>query len=194
MNDKKRMLILCTGNSARGQMAEGLLRHDAGERFEVESAGTKVSFVRPEAISVMRELEIDISGHRSKNVGQPLPLCRSMEVMYSYFERAYSTVRPWVPLLGTLVGGRATDCRRSSPGRGRGRTPASSKTSASTSAIRIRARPICAPLSRLLWLLKNRAVNLQRTLERFLVADGIVDERGRAAPETLGQPATSSPQ
>ena len=68
MSDKKRVLILCTGNSARSQIAEGLLRHDAGERFEVESAGTKASFVRPEAIAVMRELGIDISGHRSKSV------------------------------------------------------------------------------------------------------------------------------
>jgi arsenate reductase (thioredoxin) len=68
MNDKKRALILCTGNSARSQMAEGLLRHDAGQQFEVESAGTRASFVRPEAIAVMRELGIDISGHRSKNV------------------------------------------------------------------------------------------------------------------------------
>jgi arsenate reductase len=68
MNDKKRVLILCTGNSARSQMAEGLLRHDAGQRFEVESAGTRASFVRPEAIAVMRELGIDISAHRSKNV------------------------------------------------------------------------------------------------------------------------------
>src|SRR5208282_2469590 len=68
MNGKKRALILCTGNSARSQMAEGLLRHDAGERFEVESAGTKPSSVRPEAIAVMRELGIDISGQRSKSV------------------------------------------------------------------------------------------------------------------------------
>ena len=68
MSDKKRVLILCTGNSARSQMAEGLLRHDAGDRFEVYSAGTKPSIVRPEAISVMRELGIDISGHRSKSV------------------------------------------------------------------------------------------------------------------------------
>ena len=56
-------------------MAEGLLRHDAGARFEVFSAGTKSSHVRPEAIAVMRELGIDISGHRSKSVdefgGQP---------------------------------------------------------------------------------------------------------------------------
>jgi arsenate reductase (thioredoxin) len=68
MSDKKRVLILCTGNSARSQMAEGLLRHDAGELFEVESAGTKATFVRPEAITVMHELGIDISKHRSKNV------------------------------------------------------------------------------------------------------------------------------
>lgn len=70
MSDKKRVLILCTGNSARSQMAEGLLRHDSGERFEVESAGTKPSSVRPEAIAVMRELGIDISGHRSKHVDE----------------------------------------------------------------------------------------------------------------------------
>ena len=68
MSDKKRVLILCTANSARSQMAEGLLRHDAGERFEVESAGTKPGHVRPEAIAVMKEIGIDISGHRSKSV------------------------------------------------------------------------------------------------------------------------------
>jgi arsenate reductase len=70
MTDKKRVLILCTGNSARSQMAEGLLQHDAGEHFDVESAGITASFVRPEAIAVMRELDIDISGHRSKNVDE----------------------------------------------------------------------------------------------------------------------------
>src|SRR5215469_1601511 len=70
MTDKKRVLILCTGNSARSQMAEGLLRHDAGDRFDVFSAGTNPSRVRPEAIAVMRELGIDISGHRSKGVDE----------------------------------------------------------------------------------------------------------------------------
>jgi len=70
MADKKRVLILCTGNSARSQMAEGLLRHDAGDRFEVESAGTKPGQLRPEAIAVMKELGIDISGHRSKSVDE----------------------------------------------------------------------------------------------------------------------------
>lgn len=49
-------------------MAEGLLRHDAGDRFEVESAGTRPSQARPEAIAVMREIGIDISAHRSKSV------------------------------------------------------------------------------------------------------------------------------
>jgi arsenate reductase len=70
MSDKKQVLILCTGNSARSQMAEGLLRHDAGERFEVASAGTKPGIVRPEAIAAMNELSIDISGHRSKHVDE----------------------------------------------------------------------------------------------------------------------------
>ncbi len=63
-----RILILCTGNSARSQMAEGLLRHDGGPQYEVFSAGTQPSYVRPEAIQVMREAGIDISGHRSKSV------------------------------------------------------------------------------------------------------------------------------
>src|SRR2546421_7579088 len=70
MSEKKQVLILCTGNSARSQMAEGLLRHGAGERCEVESAGTKPSIVRPEAITVMKELSIDISKHRSKHVDE----------------------------------------------------------------------------------------------------------------------------
>src|SRR3984893_16699830 len=67
---KKRILILCTGNSARSELAEGLLRHDAGDRFEVFSAGTKPSQVRPEAIAAMRELGIEISSHRSQSVDE----------------------------------------------------------------------------------------------------------------------------
>ena len=70
MADKKRVLILCTGNSARSQMAEGLLRKMAGDRFEVESAGVNPSKVRPEAIEAMREVGIDISGHRSKSADE----------------------------------------------------------------------------------------------------------------------------
>jgi len=70
MKERKRVLILCTGNSARSQMAEGLLRHDGGERFEVQSAGTRPGIVRPEAIEAMREIGMDISGHRSKSVDE----------------------------------------------------------------------------------------------------------------------------
>lgn len=70
MSEKKRVLILCTGNSARSQMAEGLLRHDAGDRFEVASAGVEPTSVRPEAIEVMSEIGVDISTHRSKSTNE----------------------------------------------------------------------------------------------------------------------------
>lgn len=65
---KQRALILCTHNSARSQMAEGLLRHLAGDRFEVESAGTEETRVNPLAISAMSEIGIDISSHTSKTL------------------------------------------------------------------------------------------------------------------------------
>ena len=67
---KKRVLVLCTANSARSQMAEGLLRHFHGDRVEVESAGSRATFVRTDAIEVMHEIGIDISGHRSKTVDE----------------------------------------------------------------------------------------------------------------------------
>lgn len=65
---KKRVLFLCTHNSARSQMAEGLLRDMAGNRFEVFSAGTERTRVQPLAIEVMREAGIDISDHASKTL------------------------------------------------------------------------------------------------------------------------------
>ena len=70
MKTKPRVLILCTGNSARSQMAEGLLRHDAAGRVDVESAGTQPGIVRPEAIQAMAEIGIDIRAHRSKHVDE----------------------------------------------------------------------------------------------------------------------------
>lgn len=70
MINRKRVLILCTGNSARSQMAEGLLRHIANDRFAVTSAGVSPSQVRPEAITVMHEIDIDISQHHSKSVDE----------------------------------------------------------------------------------------------------------------------------
>ena len=65
---KKRVLFLCTGNSARSQMAEGLLRRAAGNRFEVSSAGTAPKGLHPKSVEVMKEIGIDISNHTSKDV------------------------------------------------------------------------------------------------------------------------------
>lgn len=68
MTNSKRVLILCTGNSARSQMAEGLLRDLGKGQLEVESAGVIASFVRPQAIEAMKEIGIDITSHHSKSV------------------------------------------------------------------------------------------------------------------------------
>jgi len=66
----KKILVLCTGNSARSQMGEGLFRAEGGAGVEVFSAGTRPSAVRPEAIAVMKEIGVDISRHRSKSVDE----------------------------------------------------------------------------------------------------------------------------
>jgi arsenate reductase len=65
---KPRILFLCTGNSARSQMAEGLLRSMAGDRFESESAGTHPAGLNPMAITAMQEIGIEVRHHRSKHV------------------------------------------------------------------------------------------------------------------------------
>ena len=67
-----RVLFVCTHNSARSQMAEGFLREYGGGRFEVFSAGTEATAVRPEAIEAMAEVGIDISGQQSKTVDRYL--------------------------------------------------------------------------------------------------------------------------
>jgi len=66
--DRQRVIFVCTHNSARSQMAEGMLRAWGGDRFEVFSAGTEATRVRPEAIEVMREIGIDLTGHTSKTL------------------------------------------------------------------------------------------------------------------------------
>ena len=75
MADHRRILFLCTHNSARSQMAEGLLRHLAGDRFDAYSAGTEATAVRPLALRAMDEIGIDIGGQESKTLdrylGQP---------------------------------------------------------------------------------------------------------------------------
>ena len=70
--EKTKVLFLCTHNSARSQMVEGLLRHLAGDRFEVMSAGTEATYVRPVAVRAMQELAIDISGQESKTLDRYL--------------------------------------------------------------------------------------------------------------------------
>lgn len=67
---KQRVLILCTGNASRSQMAEALLRHDAGDRFEVLSAGVRPCAFLPQMPMVMSELGIDMSGHRPKHANE----------------------------------------------------------------------------------------------------------------------------
>jgi arsenate reductase len=89
----KRVLFVCTGNSCRSQMAEGWLRHLAGDRFEVASAGTRPAGLHPDAVLVMREAGVDIVGHRSKNVSdflQPpfdfvITVCDSAREACPYF-------------------------------------------------------------------------------------------------------------
>ncbi len=66
--ERAKVLFLCTHNSARSQMAEGLLRHLAGDRFEAHSAGTEATHVRPLAIRAMEEVGVDITGQESKTL------------------------------------------------------------------------------------------------------------------------------
>ncbi|MCH2613185.1 MAG: arsenate reductase ArsC [Opitutales bacterium] len=69
--EKKRVLILCTGNSCRSHMAEGILRNVAGDLFEVHSAGSQpAGYVHPKAITALEEIGIDISSHESKHMDQ----------------------------------------------------------------------------------------------------------------------------
>jgi len=67
---KKRVLFLCTANSCRSQMAEGIVNHELGDKIEAFSAGTTPTFVHLRAIEVLKEIGIDIAGNRSKNMAE----------------------------------------------------------------------------------------------------------------------------
>ncbi|MCO6510400.1 MAG: ACR3 family arsenite efflux transporter [Aridibacter famidurans] len=90
---RKKILVLCTGNSARSQMAEGLLKHICDHAYDVFSAGTEPSIVRPEAIEALSEIGIDISGNRSKSLDEfageeidfVLTVCDNAEKACPYF-------------------------------------------------------------------------------------------------------------
>jgi arsenate reductase len=102
---KARVLFLCTHNSARSQMAEGLLRHLARDRFEVYSAGTEATHVRPLAIRAMDEIGVDISGQESKTLdrylGEPfdyvITVCDDANVACPFFPGATSRLHWSLP-------------------------------------------------------------------------------------------------
>ncbi len=104
MTDRRRVLFLCTHNSARSQMAEGLLRQLGGERFEVYSAGTEATRVRPLAIRAMAELGIDISRQESKTLDRYLR--DQFDVIITVCDEANEAVsahKRWVKLLPPMA-------------------------------------------------------------------------------------------
>jgi arsenate reductase (thioredoxin) len=106
------VLFLCTHNSARSQMAEGLLRHYAGDRFEVMSAGTEATHVRPLAVRAMDELGIDISGQESNTLqrylGQPfdyvITVCDAANEACPFFPGARQRLHWSLPDLAAAEG------------------------------------------------------------------------------------------
>ena len=95
---RERVLFLCTHNSARSQMAEGFLRTMAGERFEVESAGTEETRVNPLAIRAMAEVGIDLGGHRSKT------LDRFLDQQWNYVITVCDSANERCPVFPRSVG------------------------------------------------------------------------------------------
>ena len=83
---KKKIIFICTGNSCRSQMAEGLMRDAIGENFDVLSAGSNPSKVHPAAIKVMNEWGIDIKNQKSKNVNNYLE--KNIEIVVTVCEKA----------------------------------------------------------------------------------------------------------
>lgn len=97
---KQRVLFLCTGNSARSQIAEGWLRHLAGERFEAYSAGTHPVGLNPGSVEAMAEVGVDISGHRSKNVSEFLN--QPVDYVITVCDRAKESCPRW-PGAGSIL-------------------------------------------------------------------------------------------
>ena len=97
---KQRVLFLCTGNSARSQMAEGVLRHLAGDRYDVYSAGTHPVGLNPGAVVAMQELGWDISSHRSKGMDEFID--QEFDYVITVCDRAKESCPRW-PHTGRLV-------------------------------------------------------------------------------------------
>ena len=96
---KKKVLFLCTHNSARSQMAEGLLRKLGGDRYEVFSAGTEPSTVNPYVVKAMAEIGVDLSTHRSKHLSEFIH--QEMDFVVTVCDDAQATC-PYFPG-GTIV-------------------------------------------------------------------------------------------
>ncbi len=90
---KRTVLFLCTGNSARSQMAEGWLRHLAGDRFEVFSAGTHPVGLNPGSVDAMKEIGIDIAHHRSKSIAEFIG--KPFDYVITVCDRAKETCPLW---------------------------------------------------------------------------------------------------
>ena len=99
--DKPKVLFLCTGNSARSQMAEALLRYYAGDHFEVFSAGLEPRGINPLTIQVMEELGLDLSGHTSKDLNTFIGKT-SFDTMITVCGRAEESC-PIFPGMGTRM-------------------------------------------------------------------------------------------
>ena len=97
---KQRVLFLCTGNSARSQIAEGLLRHLAGDRYDAMSAGTHPAGLNPGAVAAMRELGIDISAQRSKRMD--VFVDQAFDYVITVCDRAKESCPRW-PHTGQLL-------------------------------------------------------------------------------------------
>ena len=118
--EKPLILIVCTANSARSQMAEGLMRDIRGDQFEVASAGTIATSVRPQAIEAMAEIGIDISHHRSKAIdeflGRPIryliTVCDNARDNCPYVPGAQTTLHWPFPDPGAEEFGRVRDLIR----------------------------------------------------------------------------------
>jgi len=102
---KTKILFICTHNSARSQMAEGYMKAKNGDRYEAFSAGTEATRVHPMAIEVMKEIGIDISGHRSKlideffgkGIGTVVTVCDSAQGACPLFPGAKEVIHQSFP-------------------------------------------------------------------------------------------------
>ena len=109
---KKKVLFICTHNSARSQMAEGYMNAKYGDRYEAFSAGTEKTRVHPMAIAVMKEIGIDISGHRSKlldeffgkGIEAVVTVCDSAQGACPFFPGAKKVIHQSFPDPSTFTG------------------------------------------------------------------------------------------